>query len=64
MGDFNKKFVIKEAENIIEAFCKKDREEKELILRIEKDYKKIKKINLVLKIVIAIMFIGMVLLIV
>ena len=28
MGDFNKKFIIREAENILEEFDKKDKEEK------------------------------------
>ena len=28
MGDFDKKYIIKEAENILEEFDKKDREEK------------------------------------
>ena len=60
MGDFNRKFVIREAENIIEEFYKKDREEKDLILKIQKDYKKIRKINLFLKIIVAIMFVGLV----
>ena len=60
MGDFNRKFVIREAENIIEEFYKKDREEKDLILKIQKDYKKIRKINLFLKLIVAIMFVGLV----
>ena len=28
MGDFDKKFIIKEAENILEEFNKRDKEEK------------------------------------
>ena len=33
MGDFNKKFVIMEAENILQELNKKDREEKKQILK-------------------------------
>ena len=43
MGDFDKKFVIKEAENILEEFNKKDKEERKQIIKLKKDFRKVKK---------------------
>ena len=64
MGDYDKKYVIKEAENILEEFNKKDREEKKQILRLKKDFKRIKIVNVALKITVGIMSISLLMLIV
>ena len=64
MGDFDKKFVIKEAENILEEFNKKDKEERKQIIKLKKDFRKVKKINIALKIVVGIMSISLIMLIV
>lgn len=64
MGDFNKKFVIMEAENILQELNKKDREEKKQILKLKRDFKKVKRVNIALKIIVGIMSIGLIMLIV
>lgn len=64
MGDFNKRYVIREAENILEEFNKKDKEEKKQISELKKNFKKIKRVNIALKIVVTVMSIGIVMLIV
>ena len=64
MGDFDKKFVIKEAEDILEEFNKKDREERKQIIKLKKDFRKIKKVNIALKIIVGIMSISLIMLIV
>ncbi len=64
MGDFNKKYVIREAENILEEFNKKDKEEKKQISDLKKNFRKAKRVNIILKVIIAVMSIGMVMLIV
>ena len=45
MGDFDKKYVIKEAENILDELNKKDKEEKKQILKLKKDFRKVKRVN-------------------
>lgn len=62
MGDFNKKYIIKQAENILQEYDRRDQEEKKMIVNLQKDYKKTKKINLVLKIIVAIMAISIIML--
>lgn len=64
MGDYDKKYVIKEAENILEEFNKKDREEKKQILKLKKDFKRVKIVNVALKITVGIMSISLLMLIV
>ena len=64
MGDFNKKFVIREAENILEEFNKKSKEERKKIQDLKNNYKKMQKVNIALKIIIAVMGICMVMLII
>ena len=64
MGDFDKKFVIKEAEDILEEFNKKDKEERKQIIKLKKDFRKIKKVNIALKIIVGIMSISLIMLIV
>ena len=64
MGDFNKKFVIVEAENILQELNKKDREEKKQILKLKRDFKKVKRVNIALKIIVGIMSISLIMLIV
>ena len=64
MEDYDKKYVIKEAENILEEFNKKDREEKKQILKLKKDFKRIKIVNVALKITVGIMSISLLMLIV
>ncbi len=64
MGDFNKKYVIREAENILEEFNKKDKEEKKQIIDLKRNFRKMKRVNIALKIIVAIMAIGIVMLIV
>ena len=64
MGDFNKKYVIREAENILEEFNKKDKEEKKQIIDLKRNFRKMKRVNIALKIIVAVMTIGMVMLIV
>ena len=55
MSNFEKKNIIKEAENILEECTKKDIEEKRKISELKNNYKKIKKVNLTLKILVVIM---------
>ena len=55
MSNFEKKNIIKEAENILEEYTKKDIEEKRKISELKNNYKKIKKVNLTLKILVVIM---------
>lgn len=64
MGDFDKKYVIKEAEDILQEFNKKDKEEKRQILKLKKDFRKIKRVNIALKIILVIMSISLIMLIV
>ncbi len=64
MGDFNKKFIIREAENILEEFDKKDKEEKRKIVELKKNFSKIKKVNIALKIIISIMAICIIMLVI
>ncbi len=64
MGDFNKKFVIMEAENILQELNKKDKEEKKQILKLKRDFKKVKRVNIALKIIVGIMSISLIMLIV
>lgn len=55
MGNYDKKDVVKKAEKIIEDYSKKDKEEKIEAINIKKKYKKLKKINIGLKVIIGIM---------
>lgn len=64
MGDFNKKYVIREAENILEEFNKKDKEEKKQIIDLKRNFRKMKRVNIALKIIVAVMAVGIVMLIV
>lgn len=64
MGDFNKKYVIREAENILEEFNKKDKEEKKQIVDLKRNFRKMKRVNIALKIIVTVMAIAMVMLIV
>ncbi len=64
MGDFDKKYVIKEAENILEEFDKKDKEEKKQIQKLKKDFKKVKKVNIALKVVVGVMAVCLIMLVV
>ncbi len=64
MGDFNKKYIIKEAESILEEFNRQDKEEKKEIQKLKSNFKKIKKVNIFLKILVTIMSISIIMLIV
>ena len=64
MGDFNKKYVIREAENILEEFNKKDKEEKKQIIDLKRNFRKMKRVNIALKIIVAVMAVGIIMLIV
>ncbi len=64
MGDFEKKSVIKEAENILQELNIKDREEKKQIVKLKKDFKRVKRVNVALKIILVIMSISLIMLIV
>lgn len=55
MGNFDKKDIVKKAEKIIEDFSKKDREERKETLKLKKEYKKLRKINIGLRVIIGIM---------
>ena len=59
MGNFEKKDIIKEAENILIEYTKKDIEEKKKITKLKNDYKRIKRTNIALKILIGIMTLAM-----
>ena len=64
MGDFDKKYVIREAEDILQELNKKDKEEKKQILKLKKDFKKVKRVNIALKVIVGIMSISLIMLIV
>ena len=64
MEDFDKKYVIKEAENILEELNKKDKEEKKQILKLKKDFRKVKRVNIALKVIVGIMGISLIMLVV
>lgn len=64
MGDFDKKYVIKEAENILDELNKKDKEEKKQILKLKKDFRKVKRVNIALKVIVGVMSISLIMLIV
>ena len=64
MGEFDKKYVIKEAENILEELNEKDKEEKKQILKLKKDFKRVKRVNIALKVIVGIMGIGLIMFIV
>ena len=64
MGDFDKKYVIKEAENILQELNKKDKEEKKQILKLKKDFRKVKRVNIALKVIVGVMSISLIMLIV
>lgn len=55
MGNSKKKNIIKEAENILEEYTRKDIEEKKKISELRSNYKRIKRVNFTLKIIIGIM---------
>ena len=55
MGNFKKKNIIKEAENILEEYRKNDVEEKRKISELKSNYKRLKRVNLTLKIIVGIM---------
>lgn len=55
MGNFDKKDIVKKAEKIIEDFSKKDREERKETLKLKKEYKKLRKTNIGLRVIIGIM---------
>lgn len=59
MGNFDKKGIVKKAEKIIEDFSQKDREERRQVLSIKKEYRRLRKINIGLKIVIGIMAVAL-----
>lgn len=50
MGNFDKKGIIKKAEKIVEEYSRKDREERKEMLKQKREYNKIKKVNIGLKI--------------
>ena len=64
MGEFSKKSIIREAENIIEEFSDRRKEEKKQIVNLKKSIKKVKRINIALKVIIAIMTVCVVMLII
>ena len=64
MGDYDKKYVIKEAENILQELNKKDKEEKKQILKLKKDFRKVKRVNIALKVIVGVMSISLIMLIV
>lgn len=64
MEDFDKKYVIREAENILEELNKKDKEEKKQISKLKKDFRKVKRVNIALKVIVCIMGIGLIMLVV
>ena len=64
MGDFDKKYVIKEAENILDELNRKDKEEKKQILKLKKDFRKVKRVNIALKVIVGVMSISLIMLIV
>ena len=55
MGNFDKRNIVKKAEKIIEDYSKKDREERRERLNIKREYKKLKKVNIGLRVIIGIM---------
>ncbi len=55
MGNSKKKNIIKEAENILEEYTRKDIEEKKKISELKSSYKRIKRVNFTLKIIVGIM---------
>ncbi len=55
MGNFDKRDIVKKAEKIIEDYSKKDREERRERLNIKREYKKLKKVNIGLRVIIGIM---------
>lgn len=55
MGNYDKKNIVKKAEKIIEDYSKKDREKRRENINIRWEYKKLKKINIGLKVAIGIM---------
>ena len=64
MEDFDKKYVIKEAESILQELNKKDKEEKKQILKLKRDFRRVKRVNIALKVIIGIMSVSLVMLIV
>ena len=64
MGDFDKKYVIREAEDILQELNKKDKEEKKQILKLKKDFRKVKRVNIALKVIVGVMSISLIMLIV
>ncbi len=55
MGNYDKKNIVKKAEEIIEDYSKKDRERRKENINIRREYKKLKRINIGLKVVIGIL---------
>lgn len=60
MGDFDKKYVVREAENILKQFDRKDKEEKRELSNLKKECKKIKKVNIFLKIISSVLLVSLI----
>ncbi len=55
MGNLNKKFIVKEAEGILEECEFRENLKKKQLIEINNKYKNLKKKNLILKIITALM---------
>lgn len=64
MGNFDKKSIIKKAEHIIEEYNENTKKERKEIINLKKDCMRLKKVNTILKIGIAIMLMTLILVII
>lgn len=60
MGNFDKKSIIKKAENIIEEYNESTKRERKEIITLKKDCMKLKKINTILKIAVSAMAVALI----
>ena len=58
MGNFNKRFVLNEAEGILEECEFRETLKKKQVVELDKTYKELKKNNLIFKIITVLMFIA------